>query len=190
MKVTPTELNPVYIIEPTVYTDNRGFFMETYNEAAFSSAGLPSRFVQDNHSLSRAAGTLRGLHFQVTPKAQGKLVRCLKGSILDVAVDIRPHSPTFKKWLSILISAENKKQLWVPPGFAHGFLTLEPDTEVAYKVTEFYSREHDRSIIWNDSDLAINWNTDDPILSEKDREAKSLSQTNLIYDSSSQTRNR
>lgn len=180
MKVTKTLLPDVVVVKPMVFEDHRGFFTESFNAAKFEGLGLPTLFVQDNHSLSRAKGTLRGLHYQIAPKAQGKLVRCVQGAILDVVVDIRRNSPTFKKWISEELSASNKNQLWIPPGFAHGFLTLEPDTEVVYKVTELYSPTHDRSIIWNDPDLGIQWQVTEPVLSDKDRQAPLLRDAELF----------
>jgi len=180
VKVTKTLLPDVVVVKPMVFEDHRGFFTESFNAAKFEGLGLPTLFVQDNHSLSRAKGTLRGLHYQIAPKAQGKLVRCVQGAILDVVVDIRRNSPTFKKWISEELSASNKNQLWIPPGFAHGFLTLEPDTEVVYKVTELYSPTHDRSIIWNDPDLGIQWQVTEPVLSDKDRQAPLLRDAELF----------
>jgi dTDP-4-dehydrorhamnose 3,5-epimerase len=180
LKVIETLLPGVLVLEPTIFEDPRGFFMETFNAGEFASVGLPTEFVQDNHSLSREKGTLRGLHYQVDPKAQGKLVRCLRGAILDVAVDIRKKSPKFKKWVAEIISAENKRQLWVPPGFAHGFVTLETDTEVVYKVTDLYSPAHDRVILWNDPEINIDWQISAPILSAKDAAGKSLRDADLF----------
>jgi dTDP-4-dehydrorhamnose 3,5-epimerase len=180
MKVTPTKLKEVVLIEPRVFEDDRGFFMETFNGPRFESNGLPTLFVQDNHSLSKTKGTLRGLHYQIAPMAQGKLVRCLRGSILDVVVDIRRESPTFKHWIAEVLSGDNKRQLWVPVGFAHGFVTLEADTEVTYKVTEPYSPEHDRAIRWDDPELAVQWGITHPILSAKDEGAKLLKDAELF----------
>jgi dTDP-4-dehydrorhamnose 3,5-epimerase len=184
MKVTKTELNGVMIIEPTVFGDHRGWFMETYSESKFSDAGINLKFVQDNHSFSAAKGTLRGLHYQLNPKAQTKLVRCTKGEIFDVAVDIRKGSPTFGKWFGIVLSAENKKQLLIPKGFAHGFMTLTEDVEVQYKVDELYAPECDRGIIWNDPAIEIEWPMDiKPIISTKDENAPLLkdAENNFIY---------
>lgn len=169
MKVLPTEIPDVLILEPQVFGDERGFFLESYNEQVFTEKlGLPVRFVQDNHSRSRQH-VLRGLHYQIQ-QPQAKLVRAIVGAIFDVAVDIRQHSPTFGQWIGCELSAENKRQLWVPAGFAHGFLVLSEMAEVMYKTTDFYAPEHERSILWNDPDLAIVWPlTTDPILSNKDR---------------------
>jgi dTDP-4-dehydrorhamnose 3,5-epimerase len=168
MKFIQTELNDVWIIEPISFEDHRGFFLESYNKQRFEEQGLRIEFVQDNHSLSAKKGTLRGLHYQLPPKAQTKLVRVLAGSIYDVAVDLRPDSLTFGRWVGVTLSADNKHQLLVPKGFAHGFYTLEANTEVAYKVDEYYSSEHDRGIRWNDQDIGITWPDALPILSGKD----------------------
>ena len=163
-------------IAPKRFQDPRGFFSETYNSKAMAQAGIGSAFVQDNHSYSAAAGVLRGLHYQLAPKAQGKLIRVVRGRILDVAVDIRRGSKTFGRWVSVEISAEKWNQVFVPPGFAHGFVTVEPDTEVIYKVTEFYSPEHDRSIRYDDPDIGIKWPMSGSKLqlSDKDRQAPFL----------------
>jgi len=168
MKVTKTEIDDLVIIDPDCYGDHRGWFMETYNEAKMKENGIDIVFVQDNHSKSLVKGTLRGLHFQNSPMAQTKLVRCTKGVILDVAVDLRKNSPTYKKWFSIELTEENKKQLFIPQGFAHGFLTLSDDVEVQYKVDNLYSKEHDRGIRYNDPEIGIDWGEITPVLSEKD----------------------
>ncbi|TKT77658.1 dTDP-4-dehydrorhamnose 3,5-epimerase [Aquamicrobium sp. LC103] len=174
--VTPLGLDGVVEITPRKFGDDRGFFSETYNREKFVAAGIELDFVQDNHSYSAARGVLRGLHYQLPPKAQDKLVRVVRGSILDVAVDIRRGSPTFGRWVSLVISAEKWNQILVPAGFAHGFITLEPDTEVIYKVTELYSPEHDRSIRFDDPEIGIEWPipADEIQLSEKDRAAPFL----------------
>jgi dTDP-4-dehydrorhamnose 3,5-epimerase len=163
-------LGVVKLIRPRRFGDDRGWFSETWSARAAERLGLPKEFCQDNHSLSRPAWTLRGLHFQIPPHAQAKLVRCVRGRIWDVAVDVRTGSPTFGKWVGAELSAENGHQLFVPIGFAHGFLTLEPDTEVEYKVTDFYSPECDGGLIWNDPDIAVGWPLEGaaPILSPKD----------------------
>lgn len=168
MDVQATEIPEVKRIRPQKHGDRRGFFSETFNAKAFAKANLPTKFVQDNHSLSAERGVLRGLHYQAAPFAQGKLVRVLRGSILDVAVDIRPGSVSFGKHVRVRLSAENWEQLWIPPGFAHGFVTLESNTEVLYKVTDYYSPEHEHGIVWNDPGLAIDWGIDNPILSKRD----------------------
>jgi len=170
-RVTQTEIADVKLIVPRIHRDHRGFFSETYNKAELTPLGTNLEFVQDNHSLSLERGVVRGLHFQIPPFAQDKLVRVIRGSVFDVAVDIRRGSPTYGKHVARIISASNWNQFLVPVGFAHGFCTLEPNTEVIYKVTTYYSREHDRGVLWNDQDFAIAWPVRDTeaILSEKDR---------------------
>ena len=169
MNFISLDIPEVILIEPRVFGDERGFFMETWNQKLFSENGIDAEFVQDNHSNS-AKGILRGLHYQLQ-HTQGKLVRVTSGKVFDVAVDIRSSSPTFGQHVSAILSAENKNMLWVPPGFAHGFLSMEDDTEFLYKCTDFYAPEHERSILWNDADLGIDWPLGDiePQLSEKDR---------------------
>lgn len=171
LRVLSLEIPDVKILMPPVFKDHRGFFSETYNKKALTSAGIELDFVQDNHSLSRTRGVLRGLHYQSPPFAQAKLVRVVRGRIFDVAVDIRNGSPTFGKWVSAILSAEEWNQILVPVGFAHGFVTLEPDTEVVYKVTNYYAPQHDHGVLWNDPDIGIAWPIDatDVTLSEKDR---------------------
>ncbi len=174
MNILSTEIPDVLIIEPRIFQDDRGFFLESYNEKAFAEkAGITKPFVQDNHSRS-SRNVLRGLHYQIE-QAQGKLVRAILGTIFDVAVDIRKNSPTFGQWVSCELSAENKRLLWVPPGFAHGFLVISEHAEVLYKTTDYYAPQHERSICWNDPDVAINWNlSEEPILSSKDKAGKLL----------------
>lgn len=169
MEIKPLDIPDVALVSPSIYRDGRGFFSEVFREDWLSAFGAPT-FVQDNHAFSVARGVLRGLHFQRPPHAQGKLVRCARGSILDVAVDIRTGSPTFGKHVYEVLSAENWRQLWVPPGFAHGYVTLEPNCEVLYKVTKFYNAASDGGIAWNDPALGIDWRVspDDMILSPKD----------------------
>ena len=169
MKVTATAIPDVLVIEPRVFGDERGFFFESFNQQAFDEAvGSKIVFVQDNHSKS-AKNVLRGLHYQLPPKAQGKLVRVVQGEVFDVAVDIRKESPTFGKWVGEVLSAENKKQMWIPPGFAHGFLTLSETAEFLYKTTDYYAPEHERCIRWNDPQLAVAWPLNEvPVLSHKD----------------------
>lgn len=157
MDVVSLEIPEVKVITPRRFSDDRGFFSETYNARAFKAAGVEVDFVQDNHSYSAKKGTVRGLHYQAPPHAQSKLVRVLRGAVIDVAVDARKASPTFGKWVKAALSAENGKQIFVPKGFLHGFITLEPDTEVAYKVDAFYDGASDGSVKWDDPDLAIDW---------------------------------
>ena len=174
MKVTPTTIADVLIIEPKVFGDSRGFFYESFNQKAFNDAtGLDVNFVQDNHSRS-TKGVLRGLHYQVQ-QPQGKLVRVVRGAVFDVAVDIRKGSATFGKWVGVELSEENHKQLWVPPGFAHGFLVTSESAEFLYKTTDYYAPEHERSIAWNDPAIGINWSLkSEPSLSDKDQLARTL----------------
>ncbi|PAR39472.1 dTDP-4-dehydrorhamnose 3,5-epimerase [Vibrio metoecus] len=175
MKVIETDIPDVKIIEPTVFGDERGFFMETWNQKRFEElvTGKPTQFVQDNHSKSKK-GILRGLHYQ-TENTQGKLVRVIFGEVFDVAVDIRKGSPTFGKWVGVYLSAENKRQLWVPEGFAHGFYVTSEESEFVYKCTDFYAPEFEVSLLWSDSDLNIDWPLDgEPLLSQKDKEAMLL----------------
>lgn len=169
MNVKETIFQGVYILEPPVFTDNRGFFMESYNKRLFEQIGIHMDFIQDNHSFSENAGVLRGLHYQLEPKAQTKLVRVCTGAIFDVIVDIRKGSDTFGKWISVILSEENKRQVLIPKGFAHGFCTLVHSTTVIYKVDEYYDPAHDRGVIWNDPDIGIDWPVLIPILSEKDK---------------------
>lgn len=170
MKTETFDIEGLVAITPGKFGDSRGFFSETWNGSRFAEAGVDATFVQDNQSLSRDRGVLRGLHCQVGPNAQGKLVRCLRGAIWDVAVDARRSSPTFGRWVGVELSAENWKQLWIPAGFLHGFCTLQPDTEVLYKVTAPYDREAERGVIWNDPTLALPWPIENgnAILSDKD----------------------
>ena len=170
MKVTPTAIPDVLVLEPRVFGDERGFFFESFNRNAFRQAtGLDPDFVQDNHSRSEK-NVLRGLHYQVAPKAQGKLVRVVLGAVFDVAVDIRQDSPSFGLWVGETLSAENRKQMWIPPGFAHGFLTLTEAAEFLYKTTEYYAPDHECCIAWNDPDIGIEWPlAAGPIVSGKDR---------------------
>jgi len=171
MQVEQTSLAGVLVLTPKRFGDSRGFFSETYSRKAFAAAGIDCEFVQDNHSLSAEKGVVRGLHFQLPPMAQDKLVRVVAGSVLDVAVDIRRSSPTFGRHASAVLSAANGRQMFVPAGFAHGFVTLEPRTEVVYKVSRYYSPQHDRGIRWDDPALGIDWGVeqDRAVLSEKDR---------------------
>ncbi len=168
------ELPEIAIIEPNAVDDERGWFMETYKKSEFSRQGIPHDFLQDNHSRSTVKGVLRGLHFQKEPAAQGKLVRCVIGTVFDVAVDIRKGSPTHSRWVSVILSADNRRMIWIPVGFAHGFLTTTDVAEVEYKVTSEYSSAHDRAIRWNDPAIGIEWPVGSPILSRKDAEAPFL----------------
>ena len=174
MNFIPTKLDGVWIVEPKVFGDHRGFFMESWSKRAFEEAGLHYDFVQDNHSSSMVKGTLRGIHFQKGDKAQAKLVRCVKGAVLDVAVDLRPSSPTYKQWVGVELSAENKRKLLIPRGFGHGFVTLTDDVEFLYKADNFYAPEADGGIRWNDPELAVEWGVENPILSKKDSESPFL----------------
>lgn len=174
MKFTKTDLEGVLIVEPAVFGDHRGFFMESWSKREFEKEGLYYDFVQDNHSSSAVKGTLRGIHFQRGDKAQAKLVRCVKGAVLDVAVDLRPASPTYKKWVAVELSAENKKQLLIPRGFGHGFVTLTDDVEFLYKADNYYAPEADGGIRWNDPEIGVDWGVEYPILSQKDENAPLL----------------
>lgn len=180
--IRPTGLEGVLEIVPARFGDARGFFSETYNAARLAEAGVDLVFVQDNHSLSGRRGVLRGLHYQLPPRAQDKLVRVVRGAIFDVAVDIRRGSPTFSRWIGVELSAEKWNQLLVPKGFAHGFVTLTENTEVVYKVTDYYSPEHDRSIRYDDPDIAIDWPiaSADLQLSEKDLAARYLAEADVF----------
>jgi dTDP-4-dehydrorhamnose 3,5-epimerase len=175
VKITPLRLAGVLLIEPRIFEDSRGWFYESFNARAFATAtGLDVTFVQDNHSLS-AKGVLRGLHYQLPPAAQDKLVRVLAGSVLDVAIDVRKSSPTYGQWIAETLSAQNRRQLYVPAGFAHGFVALQDGTEVLYKTTDFYAKEAERSIRWDDPDLAIGWPAGlEPLLADKDSTAPLL----------------
>ncbi|MCU8031115.1 dTDP-4-dehydrorhamnose 3,5-epimerase [Shewanella sp. SM73] len=172
MKVIDTIIPDVKIIEPAIFGDERGFFFESFNQQQFEAAiGYPVNFVQDNHSKS-AKGVLRGLHYQLPPNAQGKLVRCVVGEVFDVAVDIRKSSPTFGHWVGVNLSAENKRQLWIPEGFAHGFVTLSDTAEFLYKTTNYYHKQSEGALYWNDADLNIQWPVNNPLLSDKDQQAQ------------------
>ncbi len=173
MEILSTEIPDLLVIKPNVFTDDRGYFFESYNKVKLADAGIDVNFVQDNESRSMK-GVLRGLHFQHAPYAQGKLVRVISGAVLDVAVDIRKDSPTFGKWASILLSGENKLMYWIPEGFAHGFLTLQDNTIFTYKCSGVYNKMAEGSIKWDDPDLNIEWGTDNPTLSAKDKGAPSF----------------
>lgn len=183
MHVEGLAIPDVKLLTPRVFRDERGYFSETWNEQALARAGIAARFVQDNHAYSAAKGTVRALHFQRPPMAQDKLVRVVRGAVLDVAVDLRRASPTFGRHVSAVLSAENWRQIWVPKGFAHGYVTLEPDCEVIYKVTEYYSPAHDAGILWDDPALGIAWGVarDTAVLSEKDRKLPLLKDLDPVY---------
>ena len=168
MKITKTTIEGVVILEPQVFGDHRGFFMESWNKKRMEEAGLFYDFVQDNHSSSTVKGTLRGIHFQKGEKCQAKLVRCVRGAVLDVAVDLRNNSPTYKKWVAVELSEENNKQFLIPRGFGHGFLTLTDHVEFMYKADNYYAPEADAGIRWNDPEICVDWGIDNPILSDKD----------------------
>jgi dTDP-4-dehydrorhamnose 3,5-epimerase len=176
VEIRPLNIAEVKLVIPQIHRDARGFFSETYSRQRMDQAGIATEFVQDNHSLSVEVGTLRGLHFQVPPRAQGKLLRVTRGSVFDVAVDIRVGSPTYGQHVSAVLSAENWMQIWIPAGFAHGYCTLEPNTEVIYKVTDYYAPECDRGLKWDDAALGIRWpvGPDSARLSDKDRRQPSL----------------
>jgi len=182
MKVTPTELPEVLLLEPNVFGDERGFFMESFNQKAFDAAvGYPVTFVQDNHSRS-ARGVLRGLHYQLPPHSQGKLVRVTSGAVFDVAVDMRRSSPRFGRWVGVELSAANHRQLWIPPGFAHGFLVLSESADFLYKTTDYYSPQSEGAVRWNDAGLGITWANAGlaPMLSDKDSSAPALAQASAF----------
>jgi len=172
LKVTGTRLNGVYIIEPQVFGDERGWFMETYHKK--KTPQLRCDFVQDNHSFSAHKGTLRGIHFQKPPMEQAKLIRCIRGALMDYVVDLRPGSKMYKQWCAVELTEENKLQLFIPQGFGHAFVTLTDNTEIVYKADNYYSAEHDSVVLWSDPDIGIKWDIDDPILSDKDRNAPLL----------------
>lgn len=179
MKVTPTALSGVVIVEPDVLADDRGYFYESFNVDKFAALGLPTNFVQDNHSFSKQ-GVIRGLHVVTLPKPMGKLVRCTAGRVWDVGVDVRPNSPTYKQYIAVELSAENKKMLWLPPGIAHGFLALT-DADVLYKCTNTYDKESDQGIAWNDPELNVAWPlASEPILSPRDAVSPMLSELDSL----------
>ena len=184
MKATETRLKGVFVLEPQVFGDARGWFMESWSQRKMEEAGIKVDFVQDNQSFSAHKGTLRGLHYQLNPKCQAKLLRCTRGRIFDVAVDIRKGSPQYGQWVGVELSAENKKQLFIPRGFAHGFITLTDDVEVQYKADNYYAPECDGNIRWNDPDIGVAWPIEPVILSEKDQKAPLLKERkdlNFVY---------
>lgn len=182
MKIIETDVLNVYIIEPRVFGDHRGWFMESWSQKKMDDAGLHYTFVQDNQSYSAQKGTLRGLHFQNGDASQAKLVRCARGAVLDVAVDLRKGSPTYKKWVAVELSAENKRQLLIPRGFAHGFVTLTDDVEFLYKADNLYNQPAERSILWNDPELAIDWGVENPVIAEKDAKAPLLKDSDADFE--------
>ena len=185
MKVTETKLPGVYLIEPDVFGDARGWFMESWSKRKFEEGGLCVDFLQDNHSYSAEKGTLRGLHYQLNPMAQAKLLRATRGTIFDVAVDIRKGSPNYAKWVGYELSAENKRQLFIPRGFAHGFITLTDDVEVQYKADNYYAPDCDGNIRWDDPEIGIQWPIEPTILSDKDEKApllKERTNLNFVYE--------
>ncbi len=181
MKFEKTKLEGVVIITPDVFGDHRGFFMESWSERKMEEAGLHYSFVQDNHSMSSVRGTLRGIHFQKGDKAQAKLVRCVRGAVLDVAVDLRHASPTYKQWVAVELSAENKKQLLIPRGFGHGFVTLTDEVEFLYKADNYYAPEADGGIRWNDPEIGVEWGVEEPILSAKDEKNPFLKDLGEVF---------
>lgn len=181
MKVVSTELKDCYIIEPDVFGDNRGYFYESWTKSKMEEHGLFYDFVQDNHSYSSQKGTLRGLHFQKGDHAQAKLVRCTRGAVVDYAVDMRKGSPTYKMWIGVTLSAENHRQLLIPRGFLHAFLTITDDVEFLYKADNYYCHESDRNILWNDPEINIKWDINDPILSDKDKKAPLLEDSDIDF---------
>lgn len=181
MKIIETTLKDVRIVEPQVFGDNRGWFYESYSYEKLKSLGIDIKFVQDNRSFSKEKGTLRGIHFQKSPMAQTKLITCTRGKILDVAVDLRKDSPDYLKWVSVELSEDNKLMLFIPKGFGHGFVTLTDNVEVLYKVDEYYSKEHDRSIRYNDERIGIDWGVSNPVLSEKDKSASLLCESDVDF---------
>jgi dTDP-4-dehydrorhamnose 3,5-epimerase len=181
MKISKTGIKDLYVIEPKVFNDKRGWFIESYNRLSFSESGININFIQDNHSKSISMGVLRGLHFQLYPYSQTKLVRCTKGRIWDVAVDLRSKSPTYLKWFGLELSDKNYKMLLIPKGFAHGFVTLENNSEVQYKVDEFYKKEFDRSLNYKDKQINIKWPIKKLLLSEKDHNAPNLSELDVNF---------
>lgn len=183
MNAIKTELDGVLIIEPDVFSDHRGWFMESWSKKKYEDLGINVEFVQDNESFTAKKGTLRGLHFQMDPMAQSKIVRVVKGAVLDVAVDLRKNSPTYLKWISVELSEDNKRQFFIPRGFAHGFVTLTDNVQFVYKCDNFYSKECDRSIRFDDPEIGVEWGITDPIVSDKDKNAPLLkdSDCNFVF---------
>jgi len=181
MKVIQTKIKDLLIVEPDVFSDTRGWFLESHNKEKFRELGIDVNFIQDNHSFSKEKGTLRGMHIQNAPYTQSKLVRCTRGAILDVAVDLRKDSPTYKNYVAVELNEENKKQLFIPKNFAHGFLTLTDNVEIEYKVDNYYNKESERCIVYNDIDIGIEWGNDSPILLERDKNAPQLKDCDINF---------
>lgn len=181
MKITPTKIKDVLVIEPDIFKDKRGYFFESYNKEKYKKFGINNDFIQDNCPFSKKKGTLRGLHFQNKPYMQAKLVSCTKGAVLDVAVDLRKNSPTYKKWVGVKLTEKNKKQLFIPKGFAHGVLSLEDNTEFIYKVDNYQDKKSERAIRFDDPEFKINWGNKYPILSKKDQEASFLKDCDISF---------
>lgn len=181
MNIIETELEGVYILEPKIFGDARGWFMESWSQRTMEDAGLYYQFLQDNHSMSAQKGTLRGIHFQMNPYEQAKLVRCVRGAVLDVAVDLRKDSAHYKKWVAVELTKDNKRQLLIPRGYGHAFLTLTENTEFVYKTDQYYHVESDRGIRWDDPEINIQWPIEDPILSEKDKTAPLLKNSDVNF---------
>lgn len=179
MKVTETELQGVYIVEPQVFGDARGWFMESYSK--IKTPEIDCEFIQDNHSYTEKKGTIRGIHFQNGEYAQAKLVRCISGAVLDIAVDLRKNSPNYKKWVAVELSADNKKQLFIPRGFGHGFVTLTDDVEFVYKTDNYYNYDSDRSIRFDDVDIGVKWGVESPVVSDKDEKAPLLKDCDCYF---------
>ncbi|MDR0314812.1 MAG: dTDP-4-dehydrorhamnose 3,5-epimerase [Oscillospiraceae bacterium] len=181
MEAVKTKLDGVLLVKPDIFDDNRGWFFEMYSYKKYSDLGIKARFIQDNRSKTVRKGTIRGLHFQKKDMAQSKLITCTKGTIKDVVVDIRKNSKSYKRWIAVTLSEDNKYQLFIPKGFAHGFLTLTDDVEILYKVDEYYSAEHDRSICFSDPGIGVRWDTEDPVLSDKDKNAPLLQDSDADF---------
>ncbi len=181
MKITRTKVKDVLIIEPDIFEDARGWFIESYNKKKLMGLGIDIDFIQDNRSFSKTKGTLRGLHFQNNPHSQSKLVNCTKGAVLDVTVDLRKHSPTYKEWVSIELTEKNKRQLFIPKGFAHGFITLTDNAEFQYKVDNYQHEESERRIRFDDPEIGVIWGNENPILSEKDKDAPFLKNCDVNF---------
>ncbi|MES3032191.1 MAG: dTDP-4-dehydrorhamnose 3,5-epimerase [Patescibacteria group bacterium] len=181
MTITQTKIKDVLIIEPDIFEDTRGWFFESYHKKKLAEAGIDTNFVQSNHSFTKKKGTLRGLHCQIHPFAQSKLIKCTKGAVLDVVVDLRKNSPTYKKWLAVELTEENKIQLFIPRGFAHGILSLTDNVEVHYNIDNHYNKESERFICFNDPDIGIDWGIDNPILIDRDANAPTLKDSDIDF---------